>query len=74
MMNFPTFGVPMSYPYGGGMGGMYPNPNVPGIQPNYPVPGYIPPSMSNVSNRPPPPGYAPLNNDDDDRGGDCIII
>ena len=74
MMNYPTFGVPMSYPYGGGMGGMYANPNVPGIQPNYPVPGYIPPSMSNVSNRPPPPGYAPLNNDDYDRGGDCIII
>ena len=73
MMNFPTFGVPMSIPYGGGMGGMYPQPNLPGIQPNFPAPGYIPPSISNISNRP-PPGYAPLNNDDDDRGGDCIII
>jgi serine/threonine protein kinase len=73
MMNFPTFGVPMSIPYGGGMGGMYPQPNLPGIQPNFPAPGYIPPNISNISNRP-PPGYAPLNNDDDDRGGDCIII
>ena len=73
LMNYPTFGVPMAYPYGGGMGGMYPQPNMPGIQPNYPVPGYMPPNISNMSNIP-PPGYAPLNNDDDDRGGDCIII
>ena len=79
IMNYPTFNLPMSYPYGGGMGGMYPQPNMPGIQPNYPVPGYMPPNISNISNisnmsNVPPPGYAPLNNDDDDRGGNCTII
>ena len=72
-VNYPTFGVPMPYPYGGGMGGMYQQPNMPGMQPSYPVPGYMPPNISNRSNVR-PPGYAPLNNDDDDRGGDCIII
>ena len=73
LINYPTFGVPMSYPFAGGMGGMYPQPNMPRIQPNYPVPGYIPPNISNMTNLP-SSGYAPLNNDDDDRGGDCIII
>ena len=74
MMNYPTFGVPMSYPYGGGMGmgGIYSQPNIPGIQPNYP-PGYMTPNLSNRSNIP-PPGYAPMNNDDDDRTDGCIII
>ena len=63
MMNYPTFGVPMSYPYGGGM---YPpqQSNMPPYQPNYP-PGYGP----NISNR----KYAPINNDDDDKNDGCNI-
>lgn len=72
-MNYPTFGVPMPYPYGGGMGGMYSQPNILGMQPSYPPPGYMPPNVSNMSNIP-SSGYTPLNNDDDDRGGGCIII
>ena len=72
MMNFPTFGVPTPYPYGGGMGGMYSQqPKLPGMPPY--LAGYMPPNVSNMSNTP-PPGYAPINNDDDDRGDGCIII
>jgi len=63
MMNYPTFGVPMSYPYGGGM-----NPpqqsNMPPYQPNY-HPGYGP----NISNS----TYTPINNDDDDKNDGCNI-
>ena len=80
MMNYPTFGVPPPYPYGGGM---YPQqPNMPSYPPNYPSP-YMQTmpnisnlsNQSNMSNRPRSNinQYVPINNDDDDDGKICLI-
>ena len=63
MNNFPTFGVPMGYPYGG----MYPN-NSMGAPQNYP------PVNNTMSGNNIPSGYKPYNAKEvDEDGKGCLI-
>ena len=60
---YPGYGMPMGYPYGGGM-----YPNAPGIQPNYPPSVYNNQTSKNAINQ-----YSRYNNEDDFEGGLCSI-